>query len=260
MGETAAKAEVASARSLDLPRFSSDPMPSQYEQILARTQKLKYLGYPRSWSVVRQGFLPIAPERVLILEPEDVAEYENRGDRWAFQHRGIRERLTARLAKHRSPITDEQLALCVRLVFELTQYYSVPEHFEGWAVRMAAREWLGSTGIGGHVAVPHQYQVFGHICTANSHVDWWLILFPQGTDCWDSLDEKPVHVMFTHVYARPSTVDPCNYIWPLSLLSQGLWPWYKGSPDFALALSRMDRISAARHVNRHVVLAMEDES
>ena len=53
----------------------------EYEQILARTRKLDYLGRPTSWSVVRQGFLPISPERVLILEPEENPRNKTPADR-----------------------------------------------------------------------------------------------------------------------------------------------------------------------------------
>jgi hypothetical protein len=164
------------------------------------------------------------------------------------------------LEQNNTSISDEKLSLCVRLVFELTEFYSVPEHFEDWVFRMAVREWLGSTGIGGHLAVPHQYQVVGPVPTLNSHVDWWLILFPKGIDCWDSLDEKPVLIMVTQVFARPSVEEPTNYIWPLTLLCNGTRPWFQESPDFAVPLSQMDRVSAARLVNRHVVLAMADET
>ena len=41
---------------------------SEYERILATGNHFDLLGRPRSWSVVQQGFLPISPERVLILE------------------------------------------------------------------------------------------------------------------------------------------------------------------------------------------------
>lgn len=233
-------------------------MPKEYEEILARTQELVYLGRPKSWWIVRQGFLPFAPERVLILEPQDEPCYKGAGHRWTYRHRETGERLRKRLVQQDISVTDEKLALIVQLTSELTRYYDVLEHWEDWAYRMAARESLGSTGIGRHVGVPHQYQAIGRVNTVNSHIDWWMILLPGGTHCWEALDDQPVHVMFTHVYSRPSTEDPGNYLAPMCLLSKGLRELPE-EPEFLIRLSRMDRISAARLMNQYIVQALKEE-
>ena len=44
-----------------------DPALAEYERILSHTDSLEILGVPRSWSVVRQGFHPFAPERIAVL-------------------------------------------------------------------------------------------------------------------------------------------------------------------------------------------------
>lgn len=48
----------------------STPEQVEYEAILARSPDLELLGLPRDWSVVRLGFHPFSPERVVILTSE----------------------------------------------------------------------------------------------------------------------------------------------------------------------------------------------
>lgn len=241
-------------------RRAAGPTPDEYEQILAWTTDLKHLGCPRSWSVVQQGFLPVAPERVLILSPEYRPWHRNAGDSWAYEHRSLRRRLGVKLAAEGMPLPEEKLALCVHIAFELGRFYNAPEHGEDWAYRMAWRESFGSTGVGGHIAIPHQYQAVGRVATSNANVDWWLILIPQGTHHWHSLDDQPVHLMFTCVFSHPISEHPGNELRSLCLLSRGLRNLDQESPEFALSVARMDRTSAARLVNRHVVLAMQEKA
>ena len=239
---------------------AAGPMPDEYEQILARTTDLKHLGRPRSWSVVQQVFLPVAPERVLILAPEYRPWHRNPGDSWAYEHRSLRRRLGTKLAVKGMPLPDEKVALCVRIAFELGRFYNAPEHGEDWAYRMACRESFGSTGLGGHIAIPHQYQAVGRVATSNANVDWWLILIPQGTYHWHSWDDLPVHLMLTCVFSTPIRERPDDEVQSLCLLSRGLRTVRGEPPEFALSVARMDRTSAARLVNRHVVLAMQEKA
>lgn len=242
-------------------RPAPKPMPSDYEQVLATTADLNHLGCPRSWSVVRQGFLPIAPERVLLLQPDHRHQHRDAGDEWAYEHRSLRRRIGTKLAAQGMLLPCVKLALCTRIAFELACFYRVPEaHGEDWAYRMACRESLGSTGLGGHIAIPHQYQAVGRVATSNANVDWWLILIPQGTYHWHSLDDQPVHLMFTCVFSHPISEHPGDELRSLCLLSQGLRNLDQESPKFALSVARMDRTSAARLVNRHVVLAMQERA
>src|SRR5438552_281791 len=48
---------------------------TEYERTLAEAECLDVLGRPRSWSLVRQGFHPIPPERVINVT-------QNGGDGW----------------------------------------------------------------------------------------------------------------------------------------------------------------------------------
>ncbi len=251
-------ANVASANGVG-DRSAPGPMPKEYEEILARTQQLTYLGRPKSWWVVRQGFLPIAPERVLILEPTKEPWHKDAGDRWSFPHRETKEKVRERLTQRDISVAVEQLGLIVRLTSELARYYDVLELCEEWAYRMAAREWLGSTCIGRQIAVPHQYQVTERVNTVNSHIDWWLVLIPNGTNCWGAFDEQPVHVMFTHVFSRPFVESPGNYLPPLCLLSMGIRELPDDRPEFFVRLSRMHRVSAARLMNQYIVQALREE-
>ena len=153
---------------------------------------------------------------------------------------------------------DEKLGLILRITGELTRYYAATEFWDDWAYRMACREWLGSTGIGLNVAVPHQFQVRGNVNTVNRPVDWWLILFPRGVN-WNSLDDKPVHAMFTHVLSRPWQEEPELTMEAIGLLCVGLRSSGGARTSAFVELSRMDRVSAARLVNHHVVMALRDE-
>lgn len=255
------------------------PQLEEYERILATRKSLNVLGCPRSWSIVQQGFLPISPERVLILQPRDTGPS---ADRWGYSaERGrIRERFNKigvstndyhgeRMAAgdNRGAPPDAKLGLILQITKELTRYYSVPEHWEEWAYWMTIREALASTSIGMHVAVPHQWQHYGYygadntvksINTVNAQVDWWLILFPGGTMDWDAWDNLPIHMMLTHVWSSPAAAGPSFIFELMYAVNRGIWYCHRQSPHFAMELSTMDRVSAARLMSRNVVLALPD--
>jgi mannitol/fructose-specific phosphotransferase system IIA component len=181
-------------------------------------------------------------------------------DRWIIHlHRKTREQLHERLKQRKVWISDEKQELIIRLTFELTQFYDVLEQWAEWAYRMAIRESFGTTWVTRHVAAPHNFQS-GRVNTFNSHIDWWAVLLPQGIDCWDAWDNEPIHVMFTQVFTRPSTEDPTNYVQPMCLLSQGLQQFPTEPADFMIRVSRMDRLSAARLINRHIVRGIKEET
>ena len=60
------------------------------------------------------------------------------------------------------------------------------------------REQLGSTGIGGGIAIPH-----GKLSSANS-INIGFALSPDGVE-YDSLDNKPVHIFFVLLTPENST-------------------------------------------------------
>ena len=157
---------------------------SEYERILATTNGFNSLGHPRSWSVVRQGFLPISPERVLRFEPNHGTQ-----NRWTcstvLQPDHIRARLSRDASQsdyHRRAaeghLSDEKLGLIIKITGELARYYSVPECWENWAFGMTMRESLGTTCAWRHLAEPQQWQhhpatgAAKTIYTANANVDW----------------------------------------------------------------------------------------
>ena len=254
----------------DTPVHAADAPLSEYERILATTNGFNSLGHPRSWSVVRQGFLPISPERVLVLEP-----YHGTGNRWTYSTVLRPDHIRARLSRdasqsdyHRSAaqgdLSDEKLGLIIRITGELARFYSVPEYWENWAFGMTMRESLGSTCAWRHLAMPHQWQhhlatgATKTIHTANATVDWWLILIPGGTVDWEPFDGEPTHIMFMHVFSRSYPAMPSADLMALELVGRAVRDLLAASPNGLLELSQMDRVSAAWRVNQHVVSGLRD--
>jgi hypothetical protein len=243
---------------------------SEYERILATTNRFNSLGHPRSWSVVQQGFLPISPERVLRFEP-----YHGTGNRWTcsaiLQPDHIRARLSRDASQsdyHRRAaeehLSDEKLRLIIKITGELARFYSVPEYWENWAFGMTMRESLMSTCSWRHLAEPQQWQhhlatsATRMIHTANATVDWWLILIPSGTVDWEPFDGEPTHIMFMHVFSRSYPAMPGAELMALELVGRAVRGLLTTSPDGLLELSQMDRVSAARRMNQHVISALRE--
>ena len=257
------------------PVFPAGPVVGErdnFERTLAASRYLDGLGRPRSWSIVRQGFLPISPERVLRFEP-----HGGRGNPWirslGLEPSHIRDRLIRDACQsdyHRRAaegnLSDEKLGLIIRITDELVRFYAVPEYWEDWAFGMTMRESLGSTWIWRHAATPHQWQhcpttgTAKAIQTANASVDWWLILIPSGTLDWNPCDGEPTYVMFTHVLSHSYTdpMMPRAYLMMIALLGAGLRSLLATSPHALVELSQMDRVSAARLMNQHVLLGLRD--
>ena len=258
----------------DSPVHAADAPLSEYERILATGNHFVKLGRPRSWSVIQQGFLPISPERVLIVEPKRL---DGLASRWCDEQRRIYERME-RNAAAESPscqngyrrrilengISAEKLGMILWLTNELTRFYSAPEWWELWAYNMASREALGSTSFGHCFAMPHQYQhhlkVYDAtpIKTVNAGLDWWLVLIPSGTMHWEPLDDLPVHVMLTHLVADTHSAGPGDQLRRYERCSRVARGLERDSPNAFVELSKMDRVSAARFVSRHFVSACHD--
>ena len=251
---------------------------SEYERILATGNHFDKLGRPRSWSVIQQGFLPISPERVLILESERLDGLASRW-LWRDEQARIRERmqkdaddelLNPSESGHyryafRNGISPEKLGMILWLTNELTRYYAAPQWWEEWAYHMASREALGSTSTGHRFAMPHQYQYDPKtyattIKTVNAGLDWWLVLIPGGTKHWEPLDDLPVHTMLTHLVAGTHSAGPGDQLRRYELCSRVARGFSWDSPNAFVELSQMDRVSAARLVNRHFVCACDDRA
>ena len=197
---------------------------------------LEHLGIPKSWWHVHQGLFPFGPERVLVIRerPED----------WGF--RALKERLLQR----RFGVAEETLDYILWITHMLTAYYHVPDYFERWATHLQSRESLGAAmGLYKNLGVVHQFQGgdgFQSTPTTNGLLDWWLFLLPEGVN-FHSLDGQPTHVLFGLVIADPARDSGVLTNWGGCVL--------KLNEDW-VAVSRMDRLAAARYLNRRLVDGM----
>jgi hypothetical protein len=153
-------------------------------------------------------------------------------------------------------LSTDKIAWIVRLTTVLADHYRIP--VERWAVVMARREALASTGLGHGAGLLHQFQDFldrpsqdCHI--ANPPVDWWLFLFPEGID-WNEFDGHPVYGMIGHVFAslEPGLQLPA-YCLTTEAARAVAWTGQEMDPTAWQRLSRLDRISAACRVNAAVL-------
>jgi hypothetical protein len=111
---------------------------------------------------------------------------------------------------------------------------------------------MGSTGVGRHFFLLHDFQPLGRpgiVPTTNGVVDWWLFLIPAGGE-WDAFDEKPVHVGLCPVLSDRCRSGLKVYLNVLEFMFRVL-PGIIQTAEVA-HLSSMDRVKAARWVNSHV--------
>jgi hypothetical protein len=232
-----------------------DPSLTEYERILSHTDSLEILGVPRSWSVVRQGFHPFAPERIAVLPSGERLRHPIR------RSRDVRGRIEDQIAEWRAGISSgaaglppEKLESYFRVMDLLTNHYQTPEVFEDWVVGLAGRESLGSSAMGGHWGLVHQYQGRHGAPVDCPPVDWWLFLFPGGID-WASLAEEPVHALIGHVGRRPygEEVGLMLDVWCLtSAIMKAV--------DDVKEVSRMGRVAAARHLSQIAAECLKKQS
>lgn len=249
--------QTPSSRSIAPP---STPEQVEYEMILAQSPSLEWLGLPRDWSVVRQGFHPFAPERVVILTTD---HHLKLGRTLANAKKQIRSRFEAWAARFRDHLmASTKFDLLLAFVDHMVAYYQRPDLAEDWAFRLAGREQLGSCGLGHGLGVVHQFQGDDAVKTTNGKVDWWLFLLPEGAN-YESLDEKPAHLLIGHIF------DQRMIGWELRVLElttklqrSALGP--PMNPDGIslglLKVANMDRVSAARLLNYRLALCLKEES
>ncbi len=221
---------------------------------------MSVLGRPRSWSTVRQGFVPFAPERVMRLQEKSVDRTRLLG----CEHESLTTRVAAALegspADPKVHVAPEKRELIVRLTKILTNHYQVPERLERWAIDMARREALGATALWREVGFPHNFQEGERqdVKTDNSPVDWWLGLLPNGVAKWDNLFQEPVHLLVLVIVAEPQKMLGF-YINCVKRLMGGLNLMLLDNPSWVKTISQMDRVSAARTTNKFVLKAMQEE-
>ena len=232
-----------------------DPALTEYERILSQTDRLDILGVPRSWSVVRQGFHPFAPERIAVLPSgERLRHPTHRG-------RGARRRIEDRIAEYRADfphgaadLPPEKLESYFWAMDLITGHYRIPNVFEDWVVGLAGRESFGSSTMGRHWGLIHQYQG-GHGAPVDCPpLDYWLFLFPGGID-WASPGGESVHALIGHVSRRPHLEEP-----GLMLRAYSLAHSIAAAVKDASLVSRMGRIDAARYLNRIAAEYLEKRS
>ena len=241
------------------------PQLNEYERILATTKALNYLGRPRSWSVVQQGFLPLSPERVIILQPWHPNTSFVSWGHYPDERRRVLERLNAGISDYEKTaaergVSPTKVDLILRITENFARYYSVPAYWPQWAYWLTVREATGSSASCGFgMAHQFQYQPDQTIGTTNAQVDWWLVLIPGGTKDWDSLDGEPVHVVVAHVFSVPHSRYPGDSLRVWECSATGLRSFADTPAQYLLkaaALSKMDRVSAARLFNQHVISAL----
>jgi hypothetical protein len=232
-----------------------DPVLSEYERILSQTDRLDILGVPRSWSVVRLGFHPFAPERIAVLPSGKRRRHP------IPNGRGARGRIEGRIAEYRAgfahgpaDLPPEKLESCFWVMDLITGHYRVPDFFEDWVVGLAQRESLGSSFLGGRWGLVHQYQGYHGAPVDCPPLDWWLFLFPDGID-WASLDDEPVHALIGHVGRGAFCEEPGPMMAAWCLTSEIM-----KAVDDAGPVSRMGRVAAARHLNQIAAECLEKQS
>ena len=234
---------------------SNDPWTLEHERILAASSNLNLLGIPPSWSAVRDGVHPVAPERVVIVRRSSILG----GGAHSFVIERIRQRACAQLAalQHKGELPESKLPLILGIMNVLTTFYRCPSEYGKWAASCACREALASTGEGNGFTLLHQFQGWTDrpVEVVNSPLDWWLFLFPDGLD-WDACDEQPVHWMLAPVFARLEGAFAMRAYY-LAAQMNGLAGNGDSEPaTFGVKLSQMDRIMAARTVNAHFARAL----
>ena len=227
---------------------------SEYERLLSETTRMELLGNPRDWSVVRHQFHPFHPQRIAILPSGDRLRY---GNRCGSQ---LRKKLDEAIEKeqrdfHSGPrfLPWEKVESTFWIMDLMSGHYRVPEMFEGWVMGLVGRETLGSSSLGDHSGLVHQFQQREEIRVDNPPVDWWLFLFPDGID-WDHLGGETVHALIGHISRFPwykTFGETMLSVWSLTCgLAREVDDWRR--------VSRMGRIAAARHLNGITVKLLEE--
>ena len=137
-------------------------------------------------------------------------------------------------------VCSSKSAVIAHLTALFAAAYRRPESADEWAARINRLEAIGSSGIGGHIAMLHPFQRQDEdIETAHPVGDFWYFLIPGGID-WDAIDAEPVHVVFASAFRRDARRDVCR---------KGVWAvlrvWSKLPAKETVALATMSAKAAA---------------
>jgi hypothetical protein len=200
--------------------------------------KLQYLGIPRSWWYVHRGLHPFSPERVLIIGKRPAV--------WTCDD--TKARIMERRYGKAKSCSEQKLDYALWIMNTLASHYGVPAYYEDWATRLVTSNTFdNSFGLGNHWGMVARFQERGDrqpVQTHNGLVDWWLFLIPDGVDV-QRYDGQPTHVLFGCVDASGSRVREMVCLCYIAEVAKNLRD--------VVALSRMDRFTAARHLNRQLL-------
>jgi hypothetical protein len=235
---------------------------AKYEATLSACHRLDPLGFPHSWSLVREGFHPVSPQRVAIM-PSDICSLglSRLGSNLVQVGRRI-VGVGGTLDKHsgKPAYGDEKLYASLAIMDYLTNYHRASDHLDDWALALCRREALGSTAYWRGFGLVHQFQPMCDpvpVEVTNPPVDWWLFLFPSGI-VWEAIYDEPVYCLAAAVFHKPM-VGLSLRVWCLISAAFGRlsYPSSPGNGDAARRLANMDRVSAARTFNLAVADIIE---
>lgn len=85
----------------------------------------------------------------------------------------------------------------IRITDTLARHYALSGAFDSWLVSLARREHLGSTGVGGGVALL-DFRLAPAPEIDDPSADWWLFVAPDGAE-WQAVDGLPVRVLLLSI-------------------------------------------------------------
>ena len=232
------------------------PWTSEYERGLTATSDFDWLGIPKSWSCVRQGFHPFSPERTLVLNSTKVNRHAMVPD---LVERTGRHLDGLKIECQYDPATLAHIAYCAAM---LTANYGIPNQAEPWCKQFA----IGFCGFYGHMNWNHLFMQhanwqgwYASLSTTNALVDWWLFLIPDGLEVYSFVGTR-LHVLITPVYSDlVGYTGPSQFFCPMAYAAG-----YRSLPDGAeedhLSLSRMHKRSACFFLNQRVAGIFTDTS
>ena len=232
------------------------PWTSEYERGLTATSDFDWLGIPKSWSCVRQGFHPFSPERTLVLNSTKVNRHPMVPD--------LVERTGRHLNREKYRYDQTTLAHISYWAAFLTESYGIPSQAERWC-----KQFAGSfCGFYGHMNWHHLFIQHSNwqgrdesVSTTNDLVDWWLFLIPDGLEVY-SLYDKRLHVLIAPVYSHHTYVTELFQIYCPMAYAVGYTDCLAdvAEQEDHLSLSRMDQRSACHFLNKRVAGIFTDTS
>lgn len=229
----------------------------EYEQRLTATNDFDWLGIPKSWPCVRQGFHPFSPERTLVLNPTKVNRHP--------MVPNLVERIGRHLTQSKVQYDQTNLAHISYCAAILTANYGIPNQAEPWCRNFAS----GFCGFFVRKNLNHLFMQNSNwqgreesVSITNDLVDWWLFLIPDGLEAYCGGDKKRLHVLITPVYHQRDCLESFDsgfeFSSPMAYAVR-----YDEDDDFKyenLLLSQMDQSSACLFLNQRVAANFTDTS